>query len=54
MANKKKSKKKKTKKINNLVAKYANEFNKPAVHKDRKNDYTRAPKHRKQEDDNDS
>ena len=54
MASKNKSKKKKAKKINNLVAKYANEFNKPAVHKDRKNDYTRSSKHKGKEDLNDS
>lgn len=33
--------------INNLVAKHARKFNKAAVHRDRKNDYKRKPKHSK-------
>jgi hypothetical protein len=33
-------------KINNLVAKHARQFNKAAVHADRKNDYKRKAKHR--------
>lgn len=32
--------------MNNPVAKYANRFNKPATHRDRKNDYQRKPKHK--------
>jgi hypothetical protein len=39
----------KTKKVvNNPVAKFAGRFNKPAAHRDRKNDYQRKPKHGKQ------
>lgn len=30
----------------NPVAKNMNKFNKPATHKDKKNDYQRTPKHR--------
>lgn len=37
--------------INNPVAKHANKFNRPATHKDRKNDYTRKPKHRNRGED---
>lgn len=33
--------------MNNLVAKYAKQFNKSAVQRDRKNDYRRKPKHKK-------
>ena len=36
---------------NNPVAKYANQFNKAATHKDRKNDYQRKPKHRNRGED---
>ena len=35
--------------INNPVAKNANNFNKSATHKDKKNDYQRKPKHKKKE-----
>lgn len=31
--------------MNNPVAKHSNKFNRPATHKDRKNDYQRKPKH---------
>lgn len=34
----------------NPVAKNINKFNKAATHRDRKNDYNRKTKHRKQED----
>lgn len=37
-------------KLRNLVAKHARTFNKAAVHRDRKNDYSRKPKHSKRED----
>ena len=37
-------------KMNNPVAKHANRFNKPATHRDRKNDYKRQPKHKNRED----
>lgn len=33
--------------MKNPVAKYNNRFNKPATHRDRKNDYKRKPKHPK-------
>lgn len=33
--------------INNLVAKHAHKFNKSAVHRDKKNDYKRKDKHKK-------
>lgn len=36
----------KNKRIKNPVAKFANQFNKPATHRDRKNDYRRVTKHR--------
>jgi predicted nucleic acid-binding protein len=32
--------------MRNLVAKHARKYNKAAVHRDRKNDYQRKPKHR--------
>lgn len=35
--------------MNNPVAKHSPKFNRPAVHKDRKNDYQRKPKHKKRE-----
>jgi len=38
------------KSLNNPVAKHANKFNKCAVHRDRKNDYKRKPKHKNRED----
>lgn len=34
--------------MNNPVAKYANKFNKAAIHRDRKNDYKRKPKNYKE------
>ena len=34
-------------KINNPVAKHSGKFNKPVVHRDRKNDYRRREKHSK-------
>jgi hypothetical protein len=36
--------------MNNPVAKHARKFNKAAPHRDRKNDYTRKPKHKKKLD----
>lgn len=33
--------------MNNPVAKHANQFNKAATHRDRKNDYKRKAKHKK-------
>lgn len=35
--------------MNNPVAKHNNKFNKPATHRDRKNDYRRKEKHVKNE-----
>ena len=37
-------------KLRNFVAKHSRKVNKPAVHRDRKNDYTRKVKHRKDSD----
>jgi hypothetical protein len=34
----------------NPVAKNMNKFNKPATHKDKKNDYKRKPKNQKEDD----
>jgi hypothetical protein len=37
--------------MSNLVAKHARKFNKAAVHRDRKNDYSRKTKHKNRDTD---